>query len=198
MSVTLLCLILFIKLIICQFLFLNIFTVNIKIAYNLIHIWHLFYPSQMHHCFIRDQVQCFILIYVFNSILKYIYYVCHFFHSAPSIVVDCFLLNVLALLHSNSDSFVVFSTSKIRTAFAKPSSCTLPAFYDCWYHLHCIPLYLGPMHHQTCPHAWQGAKKWSQLDTYQHHPSPNKPPMLSHQFLHCISAPANWGIYNGV
>ena len=67
-----------------------------------------------------------------------------------------FLFEVVDLFNPNSDSFVVFPTTKIKTPFANPI-CTPSAFSDCYYHPHHISLSLGPMCHQTSPHAWQDA-----------------------------------------
>ena len=101
------------------------------------------------------------------------------------------MFNVVALLHSNSESFVALPTSKIKTAFAKPK--LLYTFY-----LFCMLISSTLFTSITCTNiasdlslCLKRCQEVKPIDTCQHHLSPYKLPMLSPQYLHCISAPAN-------
>ena len=144
----------------------------------------------LHHCFIWDQFQCFIAIYIFQFDTEK--HMLHTLLSSFCLFHFCGLFFiVLTLLGSNSDFCVMSQLPKWKLPSQNQNSCTLSAYCDCWFHLCYTPLLLGPMHHQTYHCAWQDTKKWSQLNTCQHHLSPNKLPMLSPQPLHYISPPTN-------
>ena len=152
----------------------------------------------LHHCFIRSSPMlhcniCFSIQY-WNTYITYAASLILF----PPLLWIVFCLMFLLCYAPTLILLLCFQLLKLRLPMQNQRSCTLSAFCDCSYHLHCIPLLLGPTHHQTWPHIWQGAKKKSQLDTCQCHPSLNKLPILSHQSLHCISPPANEGLYYGV
>ena len=95
----------------------------------------------------------------FNSILKYIHYICCFINSPPSNLADCFLFDALDFYAPTLIPLLFFQLPKSKLPLKNQSSCTLSVFSDCQYHLHCIPLLIGSMYHQTCPHAWKGPRK---------------------------------------
>ena len=107
-------------------LILNIFTLNVNIVFNLLYfLLHLFYPpikisdpsiAPLFHLRSIPMLHCNICFSIQDWKTCYIH--C-FFYFIPPIVVDCVFI-VLNLLGSNCDSFIMFLTSEIKTAFAKP------------------------------------------------------------------------------